>query len=175
MQPFNILRYQVGQHYDSHYDVFEPESYGPQNSQRVSSLTGSLRLHIRACFQSLSLPAVCGLTRRRVQMATVLFYLTDVEEGGETVFPLEGKHGMDRLPHIDYRSCKDGYKVRQCRILGLGSMDPRLEMRLTSMSAVCSTRPGKEMLWRSSQCTRTGHLTSMHCMEGALSSRARRW
>ena len=35
MQPFNVLRYQHGQHYDSHYDVFEPESYGPQTSQRV--------------------------------------------------------------------------------------------------------------------------------------------
>ena len=36
MQPFNVLRYQLGQHYDSHYDIFEPESYGPQSSQRVS-------------------------------------------------------------------------------------------------------------------------------------------
>jgi len=35
MQPFNVLRYQLGQHYDSHYDIFEPESYGPQSSQRV--------------------------------------------------------------------------------------------------------------------------------------------
>ena len=36
-QPFNILRYTNGQHYDSHYDIFEPESYGPQSSQRVRS------------------------------------------------------------------------------------------------------------------------------------------
>ena len=34
-QPFNVLRYEPGQHYDSHYDIFEPESYGPQASQRV--------------------------------------------------------------------------------------------------------------------------------------------
>ena len=34
-QPFNVLRYDPGQHYDSHYDVFDPESYGPQTSQRV--------------------------------------------------------------------------------------------------------------------------------------------
>lgn len=30
-----MLRYESGQHYDSHYDIFEPESYGPQPSQRV--------------------------------------------------------------------------------------------------------------------------------------------
>ena len=42
MQPFNVLRYKLGQHYDSHYDIFEPESYGPQSSQRVGSLTKAL-------------------------------------------------------------------------------------------------------------------------------------
>ena len=49
--------------------------------------------------------------RIAAQMATVLFYLTDVEEGGQTVFPLEGQTGLDRLSKIDYRSCKDGFKV----------------------------------------------------------------
>ena len=29
-EPFNVLRYEVGQKYDSHYDTFDPESYGPQ-------------------------------------------------------------------------------------------------------------------------------------------------
>lgn len=37
VQPFNVLRYENGQHYDAHYDVFDPESYGPQTSQRVRS------------------------------------------------------------------------------------------------------------------------------------------
>lgn len=78
VQPFNVLRYQLTQHYDSHYDVFDPESYGPQPSQR---------------------------------MATVLLYLSAPEEGGETVFPFEGEHGLDRLPTIDYRSCDVGLKV----------------------------------------------------------------
>lgn len=35
LQPFNVLRYQTSQHYDAHYDIFEPENYGPQPSQRV--------------------------------------------------------------------------------------------------------------------------------------------
>lgn len=36
-EPFNVLRYEEGQKYDSHYDTFDPESYGPQPSQRVAS------------------------------------------------------------------------------------------------------------------------------------------
>jgi prolyl 4-hydroxylase len=36
-EPFNVLRYEQGQKYDSHYDTFDPESYGPQTSQRVAS------------------------------------------------------------------------------------------------------------------------------------------
>lgn len=27
-EPFNVLRYEVGQKYDSHFDTFDPESYG---------------------------------------------------------------------------------------------------------------------------------------------------
>ncbi|KAJ6299097.1 hypothetical protein OIU76_020135 [Salix suchowensis] len=34
---FNILRYEIGQKYDSHYDAFNPDEYGPQPSQRVAS------------------------------------------------------------------------------------------------------------------------------------------
>ncbi|OWM79173.1 hypothetical protein CDL15_Pgr003344 [Punica granatum] len=37
-EAFNILRYKVGQKYDSHYDAFNPAEYGPQSSQRIASL-----------------------------------------------------------------------------------------------------------------------------------------
>lgn len=40
LQPFNLLRYELGQHYDSHYDAFD-ESYGPQPSQRVQTDAGA--------------------------------------------------------------------------------------------------------------------------------------
>ena len=30
-----MLRYEKDQHYDSHYDSFAEEDYGPQSSQRV--------------------------------------------------------------------------------------------------------------------------------------------
>ncbi|XP_062176922.1 probable prolyl 4-hydroxylase 9 [Alnus glutinosa] len=36
-ESFNILRYELGQKYDSHYDAFNPTEYGPQQSQRVAS------------------------------------------------------------------------------------------------------------------------------------------
>ena len=52
-------------------------------------------------------PVLCGY----LQMATVLIYLSAPEEGGETVFPLEGEHGLDRLPTIDYSSCSEGLRV----------------------------------------------------------------
>ena len=78
-EPFNVLRYQHGQKYDSHYDTFDPESYGPQTSQRIASF---------------------------------LLYLTDVEEGGETHFPLEGPGGLHRLIGIDYKSCDGGLHVQ---------------------------------------------------------------
>ena len=45
-------------------------------------------------------------------MATMLFYLSDVEEGGETVFLLEGENGLARKPSIDYKSCDVGFKAR---------------------------------------------------------------
>ena len=78
-EPFNVLRYTPGQKYDSHYDTFDPESYGPQTSQRIASF---------------------------------LLYLTDVEAGGETHFPLEGPGGLERLKNIDYASCEGGLRVR---------------------------------------------------------------
>ena len=36
LQSFNVLRYELGQKYDSHYDAFNPAEYGPQQSQRVN-------------------------------------------------------------------------------------------------------------------------------------------
>ncbi|MQL69883.1 hypothetical protein Taro_002155 [Colocasia esculenta] len=33
-EAFNVLRYEIGQRYASHYDAFNPSEYGPQKSQR---------------------------------------------------------------------------------------------------------------------------------------------
>ena len=111
-EPFNVLRYTPGQKYDSHYDTFDPESYGPQTSQRIASF---------------------------------LLYLTDVEAGGETHFPLEGPGGLERLKNIDYASCEGGLRVR-----------PRAGTRCCSGT-----------------CTRTAPSTSTRCTAGARSRRGR--
>ncbi|WOK99639.1 putative prolyl 4-hydroxylase 9 [Canna indica] len=75
-EAFNVLRYEIGQRYASHYDAFNPAEYGPQKSQRVASF---------------------------------LLYLTDVEEGGETMFPYEDGSNMDI--GYDYEKCI-GLKVK---------------------------------------------------------------
>ncbi|KAJ9562435.1 hypothetical protein OSB04_007595 [Centaurea solstitialis] len=75
-EAFNVLRYEIGQRYNSHYDAFNPSEYGPQKSQRIASF---------------------------------LLYLSDVEEGGETMFPFENGENADA--NYDFRKCI-GLKVK---------------------------------------------------------------
>ena len=63
LQDFNVLRYGPRQHYNSHMDTFDPAYLAHSN------------------------PAFGQ------RMATFLMYLSDVEEGGETVFKHEGRYG----------------------------------------------------------------------------------
>ncbi|KAK9906518.1 hypothetical protein WJX75_003233 [Coccomyxa subellipsoidea] len=125
-EPFNVLRYQDGQHYDSHYDIFEPESYGPQPSQR---------------------------------MATILFYLTDVEEGGETIFPLEGRYGVDllKMTGFNYKSCATGfkYKPRMGDALMFYSMHPNGTFDKHALHGGCPVIAGEKWVatkWIRDKC-----------------------
>ncbi|GIL90887.1 hypothetical protein Vretimale_17146 [Volvox reticuliferus] len=37
-EAFNVLHYEKEQHYDSHYDTFDPKEFGPQPSQRIATV-----------------------------------------------------------------------------------------------------------------------------------------
>ncbi|XP_061347636.1 probable prolyl 4-hydroxylase 9 [Gastrolobium bilobum] len=109
-EAFNILRYEVGQRYNSHYDAFNPTEYGPQKSQRIASF---------------------------------LLYLTDVQEGGETMFPFENGANMDGS--YGYEACI-GLRVRPRQGDGLlfysllpnGTIDP------TSLHGSCPVIKGEK-------------------------------
>ncbi|XP_039139411.1 probable prolyl 4-hydroxylase 9 [Dioscorea cayenensis subsp. rotundata] len=109
-EAFNVLRYEIGQRYASHYDAFNPAEYGPQKSQRIASF---------------------------------LLYLSDVEEGGETMFPFEGGSNMNI--GYDYEKCI-GLKVKPHQGDGLlfyslltnGTIDP------TSLHGSCPVIRGEK-------------------------------
>lgn len=109
-EAFNILRYELGQRYLSHYDAFNPAEYGPQKSQRVASF---------------------------------LLYLSDVEEGGETMFPFE--NGMNMDIGYDYQQCI-GLKVQPRRGDGLlfYSVFPNGTIDLASLHGSCPVIRGEK-------------------------------
>ncbi|XP_068656811.1 probable prolyl 4-hydroxylase 9 [Aristolochia californica] len=109
-EAFNVLRYEVGQRYNSHYDAFNPAEYGPQKSQRIASF---------------------------------LLYLSDVEEGGETMFPFENDLNMDGS--YDYKECI-GLKVRPRQGDGLlfYSVFPNGTIDQTSLHGSCPVIKGEK-------------------------------
>ncbi|KAH7511181.1 probable prolyl 4-hydroxylase 9 [Ziziphus jujuba] len=109
-EAFNVLRYEVGQRYNSHYDAFNPAEYGPQKSQRVASF---------------------------------LLYLSDVQEGGETMFPFENGFNMDGS--YDFKECT-GLKVKPRKGDGLlfYSLLPNGTIDVTSIHGSCPVIKGKK-------------------------------
>ncbi|KAI8027095.1 putative prolyl 4-hydroxylase 9 [Camellia lanceoleosa] len=109
-EAFNILRYEIGQRYVSHYDAFNPTEYGPQKSQR---------------------------------MASFLLYLSDVEEGGETMFPFE--NGSNMGVGYDYEKCI-GLKVKPRQGDGLlfYSLFPNGTIDKTSLHGSCPVIKGEK-------------------------------
>ena len=113
-EEFNVLRYELGQHYHSHHDYFD-SGYG------------------------------VGANTNRLM--TVLLYLTDVEEGGETVLPLEGEDGMARLsqPKV-YERCDIGLKVppRKGQALVFYSLKPNGDFDPQSLHGGCPVVKGEK-------------------------------
>jgi len=80
-----VLRYGTGEKYDAHHDYFDPVSY--------KSDKGTLNLIQNG---------------KKNRFATVFWYLTDVDEGGHTVFPRAGG-----LPPVrDHSDCSRGLRVQ---------------------------------------------------------------
>ncbi|XP_073057936.1 probable prolyl 4-hydroxylase 9 [Primulina eburnea] len=109
-EAFNVLRYEIGQRYHSHYDAFNPAEYGPQKSQRIASF---------------------------------LLYLSDVQEGGETMFPFE--NGQNMNSNYNFRQCV-GLKVKPRRGDGLlfYSLFPNSTIDLTSLHGSCPVIKGEK-------------------------------
>ncbi|KAK1323455.1 hypothetical protein QJS10_CPA02g00317 [Acorus calamus] len=109
-EAFNVLRYEIGQSYYSHYDAFNPAEYGPQKNQRIVSF---------------------------------LLYLSDVKEGGETMFPFENGLNMDGL--YDYKKCI-GLKVKPRQGDGLlfYSAFPNGTIDATSLHGSCPVIKGEK-------------------------------
>lgn len=66
-EPLQVLQYGNGQKYDTHLDAFDPRFY-QENKQMLRSTDEGYRN----------------------RMATAFWYMTDVEAGGETIFPRAG-------------------------------------------------------------------------------------
>jgi len=78
------------------------------------------------------------------RVATVLIYLSEPEEGGETVFKREGLDGADRLI-TDWRNCDDGsftYKPRRGDAVLFWSVDLDGEINQRALHGGCPVKKG---------------------------------
>jgi len=125
-EAYNVLRYDLGQHYYSHHDFFDPKRYGPGQNKGIGN-----------------------------RLATVLLYLTDVEEGGETVLPLASTPGdsswNERRTVKDFHErCDLGLRVRPRPSAmaarnrhGGGTLSPSSSPSLTSPHGACELALGR--------------------------------
>lgn len=97
-----MLRYGIGQFYKVHSDTLRDEVAGPRVSALDEWTCRALRmLRPSKCMQLLLVAACCRAlmdmhmstapSEHMVQVATILIYLNEPEEGGETAFPVSGQ------------------------------------------------------------------------------------
>lgn len=112
-----VLRYGHNEKYDSHHDYFNPAFY--RNDQNTMNL-------------------IQGGKRNR--FATVFWYLTDVDEGGETIFPRYGGLPQPR----DHSSCEVGLKVKpqKGKVIIFYSLDAAGELDEYSLHGACPVGEG---------------------------------
>lgn len=112
-----ILRYDYWGRYTAHHDFFEPRDYS--RDARTLELIGH------------------GAFNR---LLTVFMYMSDVEEGGETVFPSY----LGSPPPMDFGDCSKGYKVRPERqkVIIFYNMHPNGDLDPHSLHGGCRVLNG---------------------------------
>ena len=119
-----VLRYGEGEKYDTHHDYFDPKDY------RSDKNTMGLIQH--------------GRTNR---FATVFWYLTNVKEGGETIFP---RYQNKPLPlGYQHSDCRNGLKVnpQKGKVIIFYSLDSRGQMDPTSLHGACPVIGEDDVKW----------------------------
>lgn len=111
-----VLRYGHTEKYDSHHDYFDPEHY--------MSDPNTLKLIEHG---------------KKNRFATVFWYLTDVEDGGHTIFPRAG--GRRELSYTD---CSSGLKVKpqKGKVIIFYSLDASGAMDPSSLHGACPVGEG---------------------------------
>lgn len=115
-----MLRYGHLEKYDTHHDYFDPSSY--QNDAPTLRLIGH---------------------GRRNRMATVFWYLTDVQHGGETVFPRFDK-GPNVPSNLACRQSAKGLKVKPQRgkVIIFYNLTPEGKTDVYSLHGACPVQEG---------------------------------
>ena len=112
-----VLRYGHTEHYDAHHDYFDPTQYKDN--------PGTLRTIQNG---------------RRNRMATVFWYLSNVAEGGETVFPR-----FNGAPQpTDFKDCSKGLLVKPERgkVIIFYSLLPDGRPDVLSLHGACAVKDG---------------------------------
>ena len=125
-ESWNVLRYEIGQHYHAHVDFFEPESFA-----EVANNPGLQRQY------------------------TLLLYLSEPEEGGETAFPFESRK-RDDDPDFSYDNCDSGIRVRPRKgdAVYFENVFPDHSLDELSLHAGCP--PSKGTKWVATKWIRVG-------------------
>ena len=112
-----VLRYGTGEKYDAHHDFFNANLY--KNDPNTLNL-------------------IDGGKKNR--FATVFWYLTDVNDGGETIFP---KYGGASTPR-DFSSCEVGLKVKpqKGKVIIFYSLDAAGDLDDYSLHGACPVGEG---------------------------------